>query len=634
MSFIPQKTKFLTISVSFSILTISIAMARWGTPDEANAEYEFFNRDITVNKEGQTEEIYEYQLKITNQKGVEKYSDFNHFYNNYSQKFELLDAKSILDDIEYVISPDMMEDKSIASDNAGFDEINQFRLAFSKVEPNTKIYLKYKVTTHSSPLKNYFDDSVSFFGPVIWNQATVRITSALPFYSQFNDPHDRITIEEYQDESTQKLTLTTKKPFCEFVIDDCDKFSSIIPNNLITYLKVSTLKNFEEMGAAFAPEYEKTFQHPLPPLMQKIRDLSEHLTSPIDQINSVTSLLQDKIRYLGDWRSVKGAYFPRTLEKIANSQSGDCKDFATSTAAILKQLGYKAQVALVKRDEDNLMTTPPFASLKFVNHVIVKVTKSDNQVLWIDPTNTLSMADGLFSDIANRFAIVLDSQTPSFEMIPDIDASHSCVSIQETIEFKDDDIHNKGIINYKGEQSCDLTETIFLESSRVAQNNQMKVIAGNKRLIESHLDLPALKSRIVRDLSIPYSYKAENNCIYSNMGRGFDLGKGWAHYFLTKIPSNSLKILSLLNPARTMRETLIKNIDVENISYLNCEIQTPWLKSFRSFEETSEGILMREDTWFLKKYISPEEYKSPIYKQFIKDLEKYYFHTVMMFTQK
>ena len=86
---------------------------------------------------------------------------------------------------------------------------------------------------------------------------------------------------------------------------------------------------------AISKDYETVINQDLPPLHESIRKEASCMTHSVDQINKVTSLLSEKIRYMGDWRTIEGKFAPRSLKAVATSGVGDCKDFSASTAAIL-----------------------------------------------------------------------------------------------------------------------------------------------------------------------------------------------------------------------------------------------------------------------------------------------------------
>ena len=109
-------------------------------------------------------------------------------------------------------------------------------------------------------------------------------------------------------------------------------------------------------------------------------------TNPEDQIDFIVSSLIEKIRYLGDWRPIKGGHIPRSLSVIAKSSFGDCKDLSVSLAAILRKIGFKAQVALIYRDyahhKSNEFT---WSNMAAFNHAIVRA-EINNKIYWLDAT--------------------------------------------------------------------------------------------------------------------------------------------------------------------------------------------------------------------------------------------------------
>ena len=56
---------------------------------------------------------------------------------------------------------------------------------------------------------------------------------------------------------------------------------------------------------------------------------------------------------------------------------------------------------------------------------MLKVKSKNGAVYWLDPTNFVSMADGIFPDIADRMAIVISEKEAKYEKIPAIDAAKS-----------------------------------------------------------------------------------------------------------------------------------------------------------------------------------------------------------------
>ena len=160
---------------------------------------------------------------------------------------------------------------------------------------------------------------------------------------------------------------------------------------------------------------------------------------------------------MGDWRTVSGKYFPRDLEKIADSQVGDCKDFSASTAAILQKLGYKVQPILVMRGTTSTSNPEALPNMGNFNHVMLKVTNRGGKIYWIDPTNTVSMAQGIFPDIADRNALVLDSEEADYIKIPAVQGENSKVISHSELTIEDNVVNEYGQLTVQGEAALGLT---------------------------------------------------------------------------------------------------------------------------------------------------------------------------------
>lgn len=183
-----------------------------------------------------------------------------------------------------------------------------------------------------------------------------------------------------------------------------------------------------------APHYEKVLSQKLPTVFEDIAAKAAKCQNDIDLMNAVTSLLNEKVKYMGDWRSISGEVFPRDLEAIASSRTGDCKDISSSAGAILRSLGFKVNSALVARGLDIHPNYIGLPSLDIFNHAFLKVTAKDGSVYWIDLTNDISMAQDTFRDIAGKVALVLDIQSPSYERVSYGDYNRAVILMQKDIK--------------------------------------------------------------------------------------------------------------------------------------------------------------------------------------------------------
>lgn len=118
----------------------------------------------------------------------------------------------------------------------------------------------------------------------------------------------------------------------------------------------------------------------LDPVMQKIR------AQPTDQaqIQAALEYVQDDIRYLSLSEGIH-SHRPYPVEEVVRRGFGDCKDKVQLLCSMLRNLGFKAEPAMVetkyRRTIEKWLPTP----LAF-DHVVVRAERPNGQVYWLDPT--------------------------------------------------------------------------------------------------------------------------------------------------------------------------------------------------------------------------------------------------------
>lgn len=618
--------KYAASLVFITILFLSYfcslpVQARWASYQDAPAEIESYTSDVVIDKEGKSEETIEKQIKILNESGRSAFGVERIHFNGNIEKVEIIKAKTIVNGKEYTVPKETIEIKPLASEISGFDQLFQILISYPHVSVGSQLYLKYKVRVLKQPLPHYFSIKYYYGEGLCWKKAKLKVKSALPFHIKVNDPHRRLDLKKRQEGKYQSLTMTSTKPAYDDLQNEPQ--SNQIPDTLKTWVSLSTFDKYADLSKAFAKGYETVINQPLPYMMESIRKAAKDMLDPVDQINKVTSLLAEKVRYMGDWRAIEGRFAPRPLKDIETSGVGDCKDFAAATAATLKALGYKAQVAIVMRAMAYLPQEKSLPSASDFNHAIVKVTTKDGKVFWIDPTNFVSMADGIFPDISDRPVLVLDTQNPSYETIPPVDFKHSQTHLESTLEIKDSTIlKTEGTLRLCGEEAHSITGAALTRSSQSIEEEIIQFFSEETSPIHKKVILPLLDSRIVKDIVIQYAYEQENNLLLTNVGVGILLRTTWSKPFLdTSEEQEGTTFLGL--PATIRKKTIIKDVSAEQIKDLTYEVNTPWVKAKRECRTNPQGIELEEFITILKSFISAQDVKSNSFQELKATLKKF-----------
>ncbi|AIL64823.1 hypothetical protein NOVO_02140 [Rickettsiales bacterium Ac37b] len=517
--------KYIIILINILVIAgfAGTANARWAEYSDADIEMEIHNQDITVNEDGTTDVIVEMQAKILKEAGREYAAHYTYYYNGDSSKFSLLEAKTLFEGQEYILSKNLIEDKPLASTHYGFDQQRQVLLAFPKAEIGASIYLKYKLSVTKVPLNQVFSTIFHFGSGEYLKKSIITLRSKIPLHSVVNDPDQVLTITKDQEDSFYSIKILLNKPIYKYVINEPE--NSILDNDKLTWVLLSSLTDWKDLSRRLSKDYINVMNQPLPLILKEIVNSVSEIKDEADQINKVISSIIDKIQYMSDMRTIAGRFIPQSLEKLVTTQMGDCKDFSTATAAMFQKLGFKAQVALVLRGVNAVSYNSVLPTLYDFNHAILKLTNKDGKVYWLDPTNPVSQVGGIFPDIAGKMSLVLDDKNPVYEKIPNINPNHAQIIIdKEIIKIDNNTIIDTGKIAFKGEKAINITAAALYRSQKSVKDMLFNILSDSYLEEENKIkmDIPEL-SRIVHDVTIDYSYKQLNKTFKTNLGYAFTL---------------------------------------------------------------------------------------------------------------
>jgi hypothetical protein len=619
----------LITCLSFSIVTFNkISQARYTSHPDASVEYEIYNVDVKVEKDDEREYIEEIQIKILNDYGRHVGTqEFN--YNSNIQTVELIEGKTIVNGVEYKVDPSMIENKPVASNIKGFDDLNKLQVSFPNVVVGSSIYFKIKSKIFKSELPGLYFDNFSFGDRYTLN-GNVSVKSKIKFHTFVNDPGKHLKITQKQQGEYQTLNISLTKPVFTSIVGEGDTF---LLEKQKTFVSVSSLNSYEDYAKQVSPYYEKVLKETLPESLQKIVAEAKLLNNSVDQINLVTSKLAEQVRYMGDWRTVDGKIFPRSLSAVSSSGYGDCKDFATNTAAMLRKLEYKANVAFVYRGSGYYTEKFDITNPSSFNHAIVRVEDKSGKIFWIDPTNFVSMANGIFPDIENRPALVVDEQNPKYTMIPAINYKDSTINTTKVITIKPDNsclIHGNSEI--AGENAIQITGLEQMTSKQYIEESLIENVSGELSPLNWSIQLPDLNSRIVKPLSIGFSFEQSNKILLTNAGSAIVMGSPNSTG-LINIARDQIGCKFIGNPETYIRNTTLKDVEVNDISSLNAEVQSPWYRINRTCKMVNKDAQCTEKSEILRSFVTGDEARSKEFEKVREDLKKYFYDTILIFSK-
>jgi hypothetical protein len=608
--------KFRIILSIILFLSFSPVYARWASVADANVDMQICNNDITIHADGTTEEIVEWQYKLLNENGRMSYSILPLYYNHDNSKLEIISAKTIVDGHEYILGADLIEDKPVASASLqGFDQQNQVVLAFPNTKVDAVIYVKFKQTILKPDLSGFYETLLHYGHERIINSVT-RLKSEVPLYINYNDPDNYLDIKKSKAGKLNTITVTLKKPV---FIKIADEHHNLISPQKSAWIFVTTNDNWDDFANKIADPFMQVMQQPLPELYQQIANTAKAESDPIKRINIIMSMLNDAVKYMGDWKTSKGRHIPKDLELVAKQRLGDCKDFSTGTAAILNSLGIKSTVALVQRGEGvydvSYLKLPGFNNF---NHAMVKV-ELGNRILWIDPTNYSLIADKILPDIADRQVLVLASKKSKREHIP-----NSHISDKKVVNIRELELNKPALVPVKGTMSLQGLGAVAFTGSELYWSKdsiEFYVLSNQgsfQNMIDKKVIVPNLKSRIVSDLNFEYEFKEKNRTQNTNAGKGMVIANNFANNYI--FSDEQVSDVYIGAPGIVSNKVVLSNIKPVNTLPLDCTIESPWVDAKRVVIYQKNSITVTEEFKIKKSWIYNEEIKSATYKKLADDL--------------
>ncbi|WP_250310873.1 hypothetical protein [Rickettsia endosymbiont of Oedothorax gibbosus] len=169
----------------------------------------------------------------------------------------------------------------------------------------------------------------------------------------------------------------------------------------------------------------------------------------------------------------------------------------------MQKLDYKVQPIIVMRGITNFSNPDALPNMGNFNHVMLKVTNKKGKVYWIDPTNLVSMAQGIFPDIANKIALLLDTQEAGYTKVANIQPETSQTISCEELVIKNNIVELSGQFDLKGEVASGMSGWGLYYSTEQLKDFTFRRLSGEYLNEEDKkfLELPDLTSRItsVRD---------------------------------------------------------------------------------------------------------------------------------------
>ncbi|MBN2053750.1 DUF3857 domain-containing protein [bacterium] len=197
-------------------------------------------------------------------------------------------------------------------------------------------------------------------------------------------------------------------------------------------LLVNTFKDWRELSR-FGASLNDGKLEPTQAIVDKVKELTEGLTSEREKINAIYHFVSTQIRYMGSSMDLGAFLEPHEVGYTFDKQYGVCRDKSILMMSMLRLIGVKAEDTLVSVSRK---TVPELPSMLF-EHAIVRVFLEDGSDIYMDPTLELSAAFGE-PYVHGRYVLPLTKEGSDLLLVPDPSAARSMGHIVAVTEVLGD----------------------------------------------------------------------------------------------------------------------------------------------------------------------------------------------------
>ncbi len=337
-------------------------------PDEAkNTDYGFYyildQQDAVLYPDGANEEYCTIILKITNEKGVERYKETSIGYDN---------SQSLLIEKAQIVKKNQAKIDGERNDN---------EIVFTNLEAGDVVVLKYRLQSYAGGrfAKDFWDKH--YFNGLVYCRATkynLLVPSTEKFKYVLTNADIKPSVKDVEDFKEYSWVMPKAQP-----IKDEPLMPLVIDAG--TILHISTVNSWKDIADWYSDisnnNSDKDFE--ILALYKKLFPDTKKSMTQFEKAKIIYDYIEENIRYSSvSFR--QSAFVPQRPSETLVTRLGDCKDLSNLFVTLARMAGINAQMVLVDT-RDNGQNDMMLPSVEF-NHCIAKASL-DNKTYFIELTN-------------------------------------------------------------------------------------------------------------------------------------------------------------------------------------------------------------------------------------------------------
>lgn len=367
---------------------------------------------------------------INSDEAVRDYSQisvsFNSFYEDIALEFAHVrtpdgELDSIKADATQIQSP---------TDENFYHDRKELLFSLPNVRKGSVIEFQYRYTDTKKMVPNQWFDSFSFHwwedraagqgsraDAITLSELVINAPASITLFDSDTSryPITRRHIENNSEKNNRQTITWTGKNLAKIELQNAMPRE----HDYAPYLRVSTTNQWNDVArwadSLIAPHLLSDAA-----LLQIVNEIKKTAPTPEAKVKAVYQTIQDRIRYVFAHVG-RGGYEPHDTTDILKNGYGDCKDQTVLAVKLLRDLGIKADPALIVTRGRGIpdMSIPGIS----FDHMIVHIPEQNGlHEMWMDTTGEASLYPGFSVGIEAQPALIVNEKNNRISVLPPLDA--------------------------------------------------------------------------------------------------------------------------------------------------------------------------------------------------------------------
>jgi len=414
-------------------------------------------------------------------------------FNAELQQVEVHFAKATLaDGSEAALKPADIQTILLRPGNPAYNDVKAVGYRIRGVEVGTVLdqeyVLKSKPQMHDQFWMIWRPRSAQ---PLYQAQLVVRVPAARKFRWRMHNLDIQPQVTDSEDKQWKTYTWSYAAPTelsAEPYMPSPDEF--------VPWLEITTVESWEQLAKwlddVTAPQIDSS-----PEFQARVQGLTAGLTNDLDKAAALFYWVEDNFPYVGIDLGVAG-YKPRAASQVIQTRYGDAKDLSALLAALLRDAGIPARLALLEsgsaRKISDRLPMP-----RHLTHCVV-VAEVNGKTLYLDPTAETARVETVLGRLCNTELLLLGKGANQWAPGPAYDGrQHGTLERIKLRLAADGSVEGELRIEYLGESDA-FIRSAFKKFPGVGQVRELmdreirKNLPGG-RLIDCDVADPAQRTR-------------------------------------------------------------------------------------------------------------------------------------------